>query len=767
MTSCISYLGPLLAAMVAAALAAAAPPQITSLSPLALAPGKTTELSIPGQHLLDTRSLWTSFAARCELLPAADESAKKGEKLVCRVTVPREAQVGIGAVRAVTGEGVSNPLLVMLDDLPTTPEAADNHAADKAQAITVPMAVDGQCEAVQEDWFRFHAAAGERIAFEVVAERLGSKLDPVLRLAKADGAVLVRVDDAAGAGGDSRFVHTFEAEGDYLLAVSDVRHAGGGEYRYRLRAGRFPLFASVYPSGARGGDIASLELVELGSDAKRALHLAVPGGAEAGGIVWLGVPSVDGAGAGWFPFAVGGRAETLEQEPNDTAQTATAAQIAGALNGRLDKPGDRDFFTFTARKGQRVRCVAMTRELGSACDLYISLQKMDGTQLAVARQERQTVLGAEIPDDGEYLLQVENLLAGDATNRVYRVDVSDTYDGFTLHAEQAQYSAPRGGTFVVKVLAQRRGYNGPIELSVAGLGDGVKLEGNKFDGPETLLKITLPESIAAGELRQATIIGTAKVGEESVAVPADQREPLRAVFPNALTLPADLATKIAVGIGPAFPPFFGLGLADNNVYFPQIVGASTFDINIKRLNEAFKEPVALVVEGLPAGITAEVAPVGDGLAASRVSLKGPTDLAESRLPIRIVGTGKFQEQTRTVVLQDVTLHVTRPLVVSVAMAGPIAPGGGQQAEVRVQRFGDDPQPVRLQVGDGPAGLSAPIFVTIPGDANQAKIPLSAGADAPPGQFSNLTVVASTTVKGQNVVVHSPPATVTIQPPAAE
>ncbi len=111
----------------------AAPPQMAIFEPLALAPGESIELTIRGQNLLDARSLWTSFASRCEFLPANDEAAQKGEKLVCRITVPREEQVGIGAMRLVTGEGVSNPVLVMLDDLRSVAEASDNHAPASAK----------------------------------------------------------------------------------------------------------------------------------------------------------------------------------------------------------------------------------------------------------------------------------------------------------------------------------------------------------------------------------------------------------------------------------------------------------------------------------------------------------------------------------------------------------------------------------------------------------------------------------------------------------
>jgi hypothetical protein len=104
---------------------------------------------------------------------------------------------------------------------------------------------------------------------------------------------------------------------------------------------------------------------------------------------------------------------------------------------------------------------------------------------------------------------------------------------------------------------------------------------------------------------------------------------------------------------------------------------------------------------------------------------------------------------------------------SLAMTGPIAAGGTQQADVQLQRFGDEPQPVRLQVSDGPAGLSAPIFITVPADASQIKIPFTADGAAPVGKFENLVVVATTTVKGQNVTVQSKPAAVEITAKATE
>lgn len=743
--------------------ACATPPQIAQFGPYALAPGKPVELTLRGQNLQDPRGVWTSFASRCEFAIGADEASQKGEKLICRMVVPRSEQVGIGALRVVTGEGVSNPVLIMLDDLPTLSESSDHSTMAQAQTIEIPIAVDGQCEPLLEDVYRLHVSSGQRLSLEIVAQRLGSKLDPVVRLLTMEGKELARIDDTAGSGGDIRFEHAFEADGDYLLSVGDVRKLGGEGFGYRLRVGSFPLATAVYPAGGRGGSVMSYRLMGHGSESESTIHVAMPSSSGASRLVSFGLPSSNGAGSGWVQVEASSGAECLEQEPNDDMSTATTALAPGVLNGRLDKAGDRDFFRIKALKGQRVHCVAKTRELGSPCDLFLRLIKPDGSQIAQARQERQTVLDVEIADDGEYLLQVEDLLVGGSAGHVYRIELSGDYDGFSLHAEHPQYTSPQGGTFVVKVLAQRRGYNGPIELAADGLGDDIKLEGNVMEGAETLLKVTLPARLSQGELHHARIVGRAKIGEQEVAVTADQRVPLATLFPNVLSLPTELTEQVAVAVGPAFPRFYDLSVAGPNLYFPQLVGESTFDVEITHINEAFKDPVSLVVDGLPKGIVAEITPVDDGSKAQRVKLAGPVDLVAGEYPIKIVGTGKFQEQTHAVVLDQLKLIVTKPLVVSVVMAGPIVAGGEQQAEVTVQRFGDDPQPVRVHVSDGPPGLLAPIAVTIPGDANKATLPFQAPAQAATGRFDNLVVVATTMVKGQNIAVASRSASVEILP----
>ena len=66
------------------------------------------------------------------------------------------------------------------------------------------------------DFFRIAVAAGQRVSFEVLGRRLGSGLDPVLRLRDSAGRELPGAysDDAPGLQTDARLTHTFGVAGD-------------------------------------------------------------------------------------------------------------------------------------------------------------------------------------------------------------------------------------------------------------------------------------------------------------------------------------------------------------------------------------------------------------------------------------------------------------------------------------------------------------------------------------------------------------------------
>lgn len=129
------------------------------------------------------------------------------------------------------------------DTLPEIMAGKSNHAAAQAQALKLPVMVNGRIERPgQWSVFRFNARAGERIVAEVLARRLNSPLDSVLRLTDANGKEVGFNDDFDDPGAallthqaDSYLSLTLPKSGTYYLYLGDSQHNGGPEYAYRLR----------------------------------------------------------------------------------------------------------------------------------------------------------------------------------------------------------------------------------------------------------------------------------------------------------------------------------------------------------------------------------------------------------------------------------------------------------------------------------------------------------------------------------------------------
>ena len=195
---------------------ALAQPALTSSTPAAVAPGKTIDLVLTGQKLDDPLQIWSSFPAKIELVPLAEPKPGQTQRTV-KVTLEAGVPVGIGGLMVSTAEGVSDPLLLLVDDLPTVADNGQNQSFAQAQEIPTLAAVDGVSDGSRFDYYKINVQSGQRVAVEVFAGRLGEAYDPVLRLLDANGKQLMLADDDPGLGSDCRFAHTFQAPGQYVL----------------------------------------------------------------------------------------------------------------------------------------------------------------------------------------------------------------------------------------------------------------------------------------------------------------------------------------------------------------------------------------------------------------------------------------------------------------------------------------------------------------------------------------------------------------------
>ena len=293
--------------------------------------------------------------------------------------------------------------------------------------------------------------------------------------------------------------------------------------------------------------------------------------------------------------------EKLEAEPNDEEKSATAVELPAGINGRLQASGDRDYFRFSAKKGDRWIFTGQARQYDSPADLFLRifqadkrLAEVDDTGMDEGR------LDFTAPADGEYAWMVADLTQRGGPEFVYRVEAARFAPSFQLALDVDKVDVPQQGWLVMKVTAARSGYDGPIELAVHGLPDKCEISGETIAEKknDTTLKIRLPEKTSPGALFALTVTGTGKAKDQALSATANSMAAWRKATPNLLYPDLAWVETVGVGVGPVFPKFFEISVAKKELSLAEDAKELKVKVSLKRL-EKFADALTGALEGLP------------------------------------------------------------------------------------------------------------------------------------------------------------------------
>lgn len=348
---------------------------------------------------------------------------------------------------------------------------------------------------------------------------------------------------------------------------------------------------------------------------------------------------------------------------------------------------------------------------------------------------------------------------------------------FELTLDKASVILPQDGYAIVKVSANRKGYNGPIKLS-AGSGDAKLDVSNEVIAEkkkDTRLKVYIPKNMEPGNVFSLRISGTAEASESDTPEQPVRRfastlAVLRKGMPQTPHPPSELQTELAAVVGPAIPDFFALSLDNGVVYFPRHVGEVYFTVRVKDRTKGFKDEVALRVEGLPDGFSAsggERAVGGSDGNEYRYQLRGPAEMELGTREIQIIGEASFKGQTKEVTLAKLPLRIIEPLIVTAKPVGAAPAGRKQRVTVMARRFvpraGGEMKEITLELADGPEGFSIAGNSLIANAKSETQIEIDVAANVRPGPYS-LKLEATTEVAGHKFTVSSEPFQLTVGSP---
>jgi len=571
-------------------------PILLNLMPLGARAGSTVEIVVSGMYLQNSDMLvFSDPEIKVERISTAIEPPKElfipskmaklssqlqmqaDSHLRFKVTVPPGASLGNRDARLLGSRGYTNARIFVVGDRAEVVEQEPNDEIAKAHKIALNTTVNGEIAAPTDvDYFVFTGKAGQRIVASCRTSSIDSLLQPELKLISPDGKILANnrlyfADEAV-------LDLTLPADGDYFVRVTQFTTLRPqGNHHYRLSVGTGPWIDAVYPPLVEPGKPAQVTIFGRnlpGGKDELTVTIVPPSDPQAPvkltytGLVRPASAGVDGFGyrlqseTGFSNEVMIGFASapvTLETGDNDTWEKAQAVPVPSEVVGRMEKLNDRDWFSFPAKKGQKLHIDVLAERIGSPVDIFITLHGPDGKQIGSendssgflhALDHRYMNIASDDPvsmtfdppADGTYSIMVTarevGVVAG--PRQIYRLKITtEAVPDFRLVAQPDVPMVPwgfyvkrtiyhyrpyaatiraGGGTAFRVFVFRENGFNEPIELRVEGLPNGLSCPPQILapgGRPEGLVVIQAKTDVKPWE-GTIRIIGTAKTAAGNI-----------------------------------------------------------------------------------------------------------------------------------------------------------------------------------------------------------------------------------------------------------
>lgn len=490
--------------------------------PLGGQAGSEVTLEIAGRDLDDAKALHFDH-------PGFKAQFLKANQF--KVAIAPDTPPGTYEVRAVGKFGISGVRLFSVGRaLTEVLEKEPNDEPGKAQVVPMNAAINGFSDGNSDDFFRFSARKGQRVLIDCQAFRLDSTMRPMLSLASVDGKDLLQSKPYYNRT-DPLLDFLAPAEGDYVLRVHDQTFSGG--LPYRLLISDQPQIENVFPAAVVPGEKTTLEI--LGRN--------LPGGKPAPNwtvqdraldllslsfvapkdpiaqqrfafINHLPSPSLNARGLQFWPqlaplsanpsspksegitalnpatLVFADAPVTLDKEPNDTAETAQTIALPTVISGRFDKPGDADWYTFTAKAGDNFSVDLLCERMDFPGDPFVLIFDSKGNELAtfddhginfnaLAQFNRDPLGTFRAPADGTYRVFVQERYRNGGARYQYVLRLTRATPDFfpvVVHETPNQPTSPlvwRGGSAFYELCLNRRDFQGPVTVEAEGLPPGL------------------------------------------------------------------------------------------------------------------------------------------------------------------------------------------------------------------------------------------------------------------------------------------------------
>ena len=463
------------------------------------------------------------------------------ERLTLEITLPESMRPGNYELRLCATNGLSNPLLFQIGQMPEVYEKEPNDLPAKAQVLPAfPVLVNGQIMPGDVDGFRFHARKRQTLVFEAAARSLVPYLadavpgwfQSVLTLYDAKGNQVAYNDDFQSSP-DPVLIYTVPADGDYVLSIRDSIFRGREDFVYRLSIGELPFIERIFPLGGAVNSAVDVSLYGVNLPYTKT---KLKTGYNAPDMQQIRVEK-NGIRSNVRNFSISPLPDSPEREPNNEFSQAQVVTNATVINGTIGKPGDQDWFRFEGTKGEQKAIEVFARRLGSPLDSCLTLFNAQRQALAtnddftdksfgLITHQADSRIDITLPESGTYFVRLNDQQGRGGDDYAYRLMIGEEQPDYQLRMVPASLRIPRNGTAIATVHAIRSGgFTGEIQLSAPDAPPGVELQRAVIpEGANSARVVIAARPRADEQILALEIEGTADCGSRTVrrrAVPAE------------------------------------------------------------------------------------------------------------------------------------------------------------------------------------------------------------------------------------------------------
>ncbi|MEM0897234.1 MAG: PPC domain-containing protein [Verrucomicrobiota bacterium] len=721
----------------------AASPAFDVITPRGGQVGTEIQTRIYGDRLQDTAEI-VSYSPQIQVREFKVVDKKKVD---VKLAIAKDCPLGEHLFRVRTKSGLSTIRSFWVGQFPNVAEAEPNGDFNAPQKIKMNSTVEGVIKVEDVDYFAVDAKKGQRIAVEVEGMRLGRVfdgrlLDPYVAILDKNRFELAFADDTALLQQDAFATAIAPENGTYFIEIRDSAYEGNDRSRYRLHIGDFPRPSAIYPAGVKAGAEREFTLIGDPSGTKK-MKFKVEG--DAGERVPVFVKK-DGRSAPSPNYVLPGTfGDVLEAEPNNDREKATPGQpLPFAFNGIIEKPGDMDWFRFSAKKGQRFTFRAIAKAVQSPLDAVINVYDAEGKHIGGNDDSGglDSKYDFKPQKDGEYFVRVRDHLDNGGPDYIYRIEAEAPVPGLSLstpqfnrrdyQSRQMIYVA-RGNRSGLVVNLARRSFSADVNLATDTLPKGVTLKSKGI--PKALTSAPLLFEAAKDAPLGVSLVSLNGVHAKNSDIRGEWTQKLDFVIanPNNTVFYRSLTDKLAVAVVEEVP--FRLEFETPKV---PIVRKGTFPLKIKAVRkEGFKAPIDVRLLTRTPGISATTTvkiPEGKNEVTYPITANGSA--ATGTFHFAVMGEANTPEGQVLASSDYIPLTVAEPFLdMKIEMAS-VTQGQSTKLVCKLEHKTPFEGKAKVRLTGLPAKCEAP-ELTFTKDTKELVFPVKAAPDSPKGQHKGL------------------------------